>query len=93
MAETDLDKISNYFAIESFETAIKFSDAVKSTEQALVEMPKMGVARKYNAEELKGLRMMLVNDFRNYLIFYKPTDYGIHIVPRSTWGKGFKIAI
>ncbi|PHS35008.1 MAG: plasmid stabilization system protein [Robiginitomaculum sp.] len=80
LAETDLDEISDYFAGESFEVAIRFSDAVKSTEKTLLDMPKMGVPRKYRAPELKGLRMLLVNDFKSYLIFYKPTDYGIHIV-------------
>ncbi len=80
LVESDLDQISDYFANEGLDLAIRFSDAVADTEQALLKMPEMGVLRQYNAPELSGVRMILVNGFRNYMIFYLPTDYGIHVV-------------
>lgn len=80
LVESDLDQISDYFAVEDINLAIRFSDAVADTEQALLKMPEMGALREYEAPELTGMRMFLVNGFRNYMIFYMPTDYGIHVV-------------
>ncbi|PCI43410.1 MAG: plasmid stabilization system [Alphaproteobacteria bacterium] len=78
--EIDLDRLSDYFAVKDIDLAIRFSDAVADTEQALLKMPEMGALREYKALGLTGMRMILVNGFRNYMIFYMPTDYGIHVV-------------
>lgn len=80
LVEADLDQISDYFASESIDLAMQFLDAVRATEQSLLQMPEMGVLREFKAPELTGMRMALINGFHNYLIFHIPTDYGIQIV-------------
>lgn len=80
LAEKDLDAISDYLFEHSLDAAILFINAVARTEKALLEMPEMGVLRAYQSPILQDMRMMIVDSFRDYLIFYRPIQSGIYVV-------------
>jgi toxin ParE1/3/4 len=44
-------------------------------------MPGMGAMREFSNPAHKGIRSWPITDFENYLIFYRPIDDGIEVVP------------
>ena len=59
--------------------AMRFVDAVRATEELLLERPGIGTVRDYGNAALAGMRWHSVKGFRNYLIFYIPRSNGIEI--------------
>lgn len=81
LAIEDMLDIAQYYGEQnSPQTGEMFLDAVAKTERALLKMPKMGVRREYEVASLKAMRMMRVDDFKNYLVFYIPSATGIYTV-------------
>jgi len=81
IAVSDMLDIAEYFAEQNTaQTGERFLDAVTATERALLDMPKMGVLRSYKSTRLKDMRMIPVNDFKNYLLFYIPSVKEIYTV-------------
>ena len=80
LAEKDIDELVDYLALENYDLAIRFIDAVQKTEKILLDMPEIGVLRNYSSKRLMDMRMVLVTDFPNHLIFYIPTPTTIHVV-------------
>ncbi|MBL4869770.1 MAG: type II toxin-antitoxin system RelE/ParE family toxin [Robiginitomaculum sp.] len=71
IAVSDMLDIAEYFAEHNTPQAgERFLDTITATEKALLDMPKMGVLRSYKSTRLKDMRMIPVNDFKNYLLFY-----------------------
>ncbi len=79
-ARRDLNEIAERIAIANLDAAIRFCAAVENASAKLAEMPGMGPSRELNNPMLADLRSWPINAFRNYLIFYRPTGYGIEIV-------------
>ena len=63
------------------ETALRFYDAAAATFVKLARMPGMGERRESPDPRLAQLRVWRVEGFPNHLIFYRPIDGGIEVVP------------
>jgi toxin ParE1/3/4 len=80
-AVRDFDDIDEYLAAQGgLDLAERFNRAAQETFRFLLRLPGLGVANDFGNPELAGLRMQPVRRFRNYLIFYRPTEDGIDIV-------------
>jgi toxin ParE1/3/4 len=60
--------------------AHRFREAAEATFTALAHSPRMGALYEVANPRLEGLRCSRVRRFRNYLIFYRPIDGGIHVI-------------
>jgi toxin ParE1/3/4 len=60
-------------------TALKFANRVEKTLERLALFPDMGSPWESNNTGLRGVRFQKVQGFRNYLIFYRITDLGLHL--------------
>jgi toxin ParE1/3/4 len=79
-AERDLEEIAVYLGQRNPTAATRFLDAADRTFALLASMPGLGSAVPLANPQLQGLRQYPVQRFRNYLIFYLPTDDGIEVV-------------
>ena len=79
-ADVDVRAAAVRIAEDNPTAAIRFIDAVRMTEKALLHTPKMGKPRDYDHPALAGMRFHLVKGFRKYLIFYIPRGYGIEVI-------------
>ncbi|MEY2465791.1 MAG: toxin ParE1/3/4 [Verrucomicrobiota bacterium] len=53
------------------EAALRFLEAIDRTVEGLASQPLKGRARKFRGRDLKNIRSWRVDDFENYLIFYR----------------------
>src|ERR1043166_7101704 len=68
----DIQEVARYVRSRNPDVAIWFVLAVKNTVEMLAHSPHMGRSRHdLGFPEVRSWR---VNGFKNYLIFYKPTD-------------------
>ncbi len=73
-AETDLEAIADFIAVDNLDAAIRWSDDINRTFELLANHPLLG-------EDVSGLQLGTRRQvFGSYLIFYRPTDDGIVIV-------------
>lgn len=72
-AETDIQDIAAYIALDNFGAAMRWLDQVDEKAERLGEMPKLGVA----VSSRPGLRMFPLG---NYLILYREVKNGIEVV-------------
>jgi len=73
-AESDLDEIWLYIALDNIDIADRFIDELNEQCESLADFPEMGKACDVLAPDL---RMFPVD---NYLIFYRPVEEGVEIV-------------
>jgi toxin ParE1/3/4 len=80
-AESDLDAHILYLSENAdIETALRFEEEAFASFVRLQEMPFLGSEREYLNPSIKNLRLWFVNDFEDYLIFYRVLDDAIQIV-------------
>ncbi len=79
-ADVDLEEIARAIASDSLRAAHRFYDAAWDTFELLARNPGLGRARVIQNPELEGLRCMGVRGFREHLIFYQPTGFGVRVV-------------
>lgn len=80
-AERDLFAIHETIASDNPPAAERWLDAVMAASRDFLSRnPEAGVRRDYGRPALAGLRMFLVPDFANYLVFYRITDIEVQIV-------------
>ncbi len=79
-ARTDIYEHAHYIARDSSAAADRFLDALARTCAMLAELPKSGVARSFKHPALAKIRMMRVDGFPHYLVFYLPARTGIVVV-------------
>ncbi|HEY9067556.1 MAG TPA: type II toxin-antitoxin system RelE/ParE family toxin [Burkholderiaceae bacterium] len=61
-------------------TAERFLTQVEASFDALAAHPEIGALLTFRSSDLAGLRKWRVNEFDNYLVFYKPRPDGVSIV-------------
>lgn len=81
----DVVEIADYIAQDNYSAALRFLDAVENTFRFLAANHEAGQTCRFGNPETEGLRVWAVERFRNYLIFYRPTDDGI-VVERVRHG-------
>lgn len=80
-AQEDKLKAYLHIALDNLAIAEEFVDAVDELLDQLLTHPEMGDRIKFNASRLQDLRLFPVSaKFDHYLVFYRPTDDGIHVV-------------
>jgi toxin ParE1/3/4 len=67
----DLPEIYGYIARDNPAAAERVLDAVEATFNLLAQEPEAGVAYPTRNPKLRGLRMLPVIGFRNYLVFHR----------------------
>lgn len=73
-ADEDIIELADYVASDSPDAAFRLIDRIFQKCQTLADNPRLGRRRD---ELLPGIRSFPVG---NYLIFYEPSDFGVHIL-------------
>jgi plasmid stabilization system protein ParE len=69
----DALQIFVYIGERNMDAAERFLQALDSDLKKLADMPGMGPAREFADPALDGIRSWPVSEFRDYLVFYRPT--------------------
>jgi len=69
---SDLQEIANYISLHDPETADRVLDRIDSTFHLLKTFPLSGTEIHPIRQILRGIRMFVVTDYPNYLIYYRP---------------------
>ncbi len=70
-AELDAFGYFQYINEHNPEAALRFLQAIDGTVENLARQPLKGRLRKFRGKNLKHIRSWRVDDFENYLIFYR----------------------
>jgi len=79
-AELDLDEVAEYIQRGGPSAAVRFLRSAEQTFSLLARSPSIGVRFDPDTPALTELRCFPVDKFRNYLVFYRPSDDGIEVV-------------
>jgi toxin ParE1/3/4 len=79
-AEQDVEEIVDYISHDSAQAAATFRVALQHVCEMLVDIPEAGSTRTFRNPEMKGVRMLPIRKFNNYLIFYRSALEGLEIV-------------
>jgi toxin ParE1/3/4 len=80
-AVDDLDRMFDYLEWNGgLAVAIRFEESAKATFLQLAQYPEMGAPLPVSHLRFADLRQWRVNDFEQYLIFYRPRRDGVAIV-------------
>lgn len=73
-AELDALGYFEYIYDHNPEAALRFLSGIDQTIQRLAKQPLKGRLRKFRGKDLKNVRSWRVDDFENYLIFYRLSE-------------------
>ncbi len=68
----DVQGIANYIAMDNETAADHVLAEIEATYATLALNPMMGTERHPIRSSLKGIRMLVVTEYPNYLIYYRP---------------------
>ena len=80
--DADLDAFGYFQRLHQHnpEAAALFLTAVDRTVARLGEHPLIGRLRRFKGKDLQGVRSWRVDDFENYLIFYRVTEQRLEVM-------------
>lgn len=78
----DLQEIGNHIAMDNERAAQRVLDRIDETFQQLAQFPLSGTEINPLRRALRGIRMIPVTEYRNYLIYYRPLpdNFGVRIL-------------
>jgi toxin ParE1/3/4 len=76
----DLVGLADYISRDNLDAALRFLDAAERTFNFLAANNQSGQQCGFQQPEIAGLRVWPIEGFRNYLVFYRPTDDGVEIL-------------
>jgi toxin ParE1/3/4 len=79
-AAADLIEIHAYIAKDRPRAANRFLTAAHRGFEMLADMPGIGRERVSADPKLKDVRSWPIRGFRNFLVFYRPTEAGIEVM-------------
>lgn len=79
-AELDAFGYFQYINEYNSEAALRFLQAIDQTVEGLAMQPLKGRLRKFRGRDLKNIRSWRVDDFENYLIFYRFAEMRLEIL-------------
>jgi toxin ParE1/3/4 len=91
-AELDAFGYFQYIRENNPETARRFLKAIDGTVENLARQPLKGRLRKFRGGDLKNIRSWRVDDFENYLIFYRFAGMRLDS-PHQAWRDGFSAGV
>ena len=65
---------------EQTQSSRAFRQTLQHIYEVLLDLLEVGSVRNFRSPEMKGLRMLPVPKFKNYLLFYRPTTERLEIV-------------
>ena len=68
----DVQEIANYIAQDNEEAAARVLEAIDQTYHLLARHPNLGTEYSPLRRTLKGIRMGVVTEYPNYLVYYRP---------------------
>ena len=60
--------------------ALRFYEAVQKSVASIRETPGIGALRNFSRPALQGMRMLVISDFSNHLIFYQEASEAIEVI-------------
>ena len=78
--EKDLLDIATYVAADNVEAAQRLLDAIELTSNWICQFPLAGKRIRTARTQLAGIRMTPVQGFRDYLVFYVPSEKEIRVL-------------
>ena len=80
--DAELDAFGYFQYINEYnpEAALRFLQAIDRTVEGLALQPTKGRLRNFRGRDLKNIRSWRVDDFENYLIFYRFTEMRLEIL-------------
>ena len=79
-AELDAFGYFEYLHERDPDVALRFLAAIDSTVEGLAQHPMKGRLRRFKGRDLRHIRSWRVDDFENYLIFYRVTKERLEIL-------------
>lgn len=79
-AELDAFGYFQYLNEHNPDAALRFLAAIDHTVENLALQPLKGRLRKFHGKDLKNIRSWRVDDFENYLIFYRFVEMRLEIL-------------
>ena len=79
-AENDLISLWRYIARDNREAATRVYEVARQTFAIIADMPTIGTLYQAKRARLAGIRFFPVKQFRNYIIYYRPTARGIEVI-------------
>ncbi|MGH7990230.1 MAG: type II toxin-antitoxin system RelE/ParE family toxin, partial [Limisphaerales bacterium] len=79
-AELDAFGYFQYIHEHNPDAALRFLESIDQTVEDLALQPLKGGLRKFRGRDLKNIRSWRVDDFENYLIFYRLTEMRLEIL-------------
>ena len=79
-AERDVEERIEYLLDRNVSAAIRLREALRAAFRKIAASPYMGSAYESAAVAEHGIRYWVVPRFKNYVIYYRPTDEGVEIV-------------
>jgi toxin ParE1/3/4 len=92
-AELDAFGYFKYIRENNPEAALRFLEAIDCTVESLALQPLKGRLRKFRGRELKNIRSWRVDDFENYLIFYRFAEMRLEILRIKHGAMDFPLAL
>jgi toxin ParE1/3/4 len=79
-ADNDIDKCCAWIRKDNPIAALRFLDAVELTCSNLSQMPGIGSRRYAEISPMRGVRMIGIKGFENYLLFYLEREASVDII-------------
>ena len=79
-ADREVEEHATFIARDNESAALRFTEAVQSAFERLLEFPSIGAIRSFRNKQLEGLRAWPIPGFKNYLIFYRIESDWIEII-------------
>jgi toxin ParE1/3/4 len=80
-AEQDLIEHFEFIARDKVPAAERFLAVAQKTIESIAGMPMIGRRWEFSKPHLANIRVYpMPSGFRNYLVFYRPIDYGIELL-------------
>jgi toxin ParE1/3/4 len=79
-ADSDIDTCFAWIAKDNPAAALRFLDAIELTCDALSRMPGIGSPRYAEIPLVRGVRMLAIKDFENYLLFYLEREDSVDVI-------------
>jgi toxin ParE1/3/4 len=79
-ARHDVDEIALYIALDSLESALRFTDAAEEAFSRLADFPGAGARHPTGNPAFAELRIWPIKGFRKYLVCYRPLPDGIEVL-------------
>lgn len=80
IAEQELDQYAQHIAEDNLSAGLRLYDAAEETYHNLADFPNMGEKYISSNPLLANVHYFPIKGFKNYFVFYQPSDNGIEII-------------